>query len=88
MQGRPLQIWVDRPIVMLRGLAAVRHGQRGLPQTAVGINIVTVVARVDGQRLWLNSTGGDTSGWVDMRDVVPLPDSIQYFNSSIAMNET
>jgi tetratricopeptide (TPR) repeat protein len=86
-RDQSIQGWVDRPIVMLRGFGSVHQGKRGSVTTAVGINIVSVVSKVVGQRLWVSSTGGDSSGWVDVRDVVPLPDSISYFNSLIARND-
>lgn len=75
---------VGAPIVMLRGWGAVHHAEHDRPRTAVGINIVTTVARVEGNRLWVTSTGGDDSGWIDARDVLPLTQAIPYFNSLIA----
>ena len=66
------QLGVDEPIVMLRGWGAVHHAAHDRAKTAVGINIVTTVARVEGSRLWVTSTGGDNSGWIDSREVLPL----------------
>jgi tetratricopeptide (TPR) repeat protein len=80
------QLGVDEPIVMLRGWGAVHHAAHDRARTAVGINIVTTVARVEGSRLWVTSTGGDNSGWIDSREVLPLTQAIPYFNSLIAHN--
>jgi tetratricopeptide (TPR) repeat protein len=78
--------WVGQPIVMLHGWGAVHHLDHDLAKTSVGINIVTRVARVEGRRLWVNSTGEDNSGWVDVKDVLLLSEAISYFNSLIVRN--
>jgi len=78
--------WAGQPIVMLHGWGAVHHRDRDLARTSVGINIVTTVVRVEGHRLWLNSTGGDNSGWVDVKDVLLLSQAVPYFNALIASN--
>jgi len=78
--------WVGQPIVMLHGWGAVHRRDHDRAKTAVGINIVTTVARVDGRRVWVNSTGGDNSGWVDVKDVLLLSEAISYFNSLIVGN--
>src|SRR5438445_11284182 len=51
--------------------------------SAVGINLVTSVVRVEGHRLWVLSTSGSDSGWVDSADVRRLPDAIPYFTGLI-----
>lgn len=84
--SQPDQQWLGLPIVMLRGWGAVHHANHDRARTAVGINIVTTVVRVEGSRLWVNSTGADTSGWIDSRDVLPLTQAIPYFDSLIARN--
>jgi hypothetical protein len=59
---------------MLRGYGEVHHADNDRPRTFVGINIVTRAVRVDGQRVWVSSTAGDDSGWLDARDVsTPVP---------------
>src|SRR6266496_5810472 len=78
------QFEVGAHILMLRGWGAVHHADHDRAKTAVGINIVTTVARVEVSRLWVTSTGGDDSGWIDSRDVLPLTQAIPYFNSLIA----
>src|SRR5215470_4018792 len=55
----PDQTWVGQRIIMLRGWGEVHHHENDRPRTAVGINIVTPVVRIEGNRLWLSSTGGD-----------------------------
>lgn len=78
--------WVGQPIVMLHGWGAVHHRDHDRANTAVGINMVNTVVRVEGRRLWVNSTGGDNSGWVDVKDVILLSDAVPYFNSLIVGN--
>jgi tetratricopeptide (TPR) repeat protein len=68
---------------MLHGYGQVHHADSDRPQTAVGINIVTPVARVDGSRIWVSSTGGDESGWLDVHDALLLSDAIAYFTARI-----
>ena len=83
---QPEKNWVGQPIVMLHGWGTVHHRDHDPAKTSVGINIVTLVVRVEGHRLWLNSTGGDNSGWVDVKDVLLLSEAVPYFNSLIASN--
>src|ERR1051326_8008336 len=83
---QPEKNWAGQPIVMLHGWGAVHHRDHDLAKTSVGINIVTPVVRVEGHRLWLNSTGGDNSGWVDVKDVLLLSEAVPYFSSLIASN--
>jgi hypothetical protein len=52
--------WVGQRIVMLRGY----HADSDRARTAVGINIVAPVLRVEGNRVWVGSTGEDDSGWL------------------------
>jgi tetratricopeptide (TPR) repeat protein len=71
---------------MLRGYGGVHHADSDRPRTAVGINIVTSVVRVEGNRLWVSSTGEDDSGWLDVRDALLLSDAIPYFTTLIEQN--
>jgi tetratricopeptide (TPR) repeat protein len=64
----------------------VHLGDSDRPRTAVGINIVAPVVRVEGNRVWVSSTGKDDSGWLDVRDALLLSDAIPYFNSLIERN--
>lgn len=82
--GEPDQTWVGQRIVMRRGWGAVYVGGETRAKTAVGINIVSPVSRVEGSRLWIASTGGDTTGWIDARDVVVLSDALTFFTAAIA----
>src|SRR5262245_26757891 len=82
--GEPGQTWVGQRIVMLRGWGAVHVGGETRAKTAVGINIVSPVSRVEGSRLWIASTGGDMTGWIDARDVVLLSDALPLFTAAIA----
>jgi tetratricopeptide (TPR) repeat protein len=70
---------------MLRGLGAVHiAGTNGPPQTRVGINLVMPVQRVDGRQVWIVSTSGADSGWVELDSVRPLRGSVEYFDALIA----
>jgi tetratricopeptide (TPR) repeat protein len=68
---------------MLHGYGQVHHAESDRARTAVGINIVTPVVRVDGNRIWVSSTGGDDSGWLDVHDALLLTDAIAYFTAKI-----
>jgi len=82
--GAPEEL-VGQRIVMLRGFGAVHLGDANdAPQTRVGINLVMPVRRVDGRRVWIVSTSGGDSGWVDVGDIRLLSGVIAYFDSSIA----
>lgn len=79
--------WVGQRIVMLKGLGAVHDpNDAARVRTAVGINIVSGVARQKGRRLWIVSTSGSDSGWVDTSEVRRLGDAIPYFNALIQQN--
>lgn len=71
---------------MLHGYGQVHHTDGDRARTAVGINIVTPVVRVDGNRIWVSSTGGDDSGWLDASDAILLSDAIAYFTAKIEQN--
>ena len=82
----PTTAWVGQRIVMLRGYGAVHQGDSDRARTAVGINLVTSVVRVEGDRLWVSSTGNDVSGWLDARDAILLADAVPYFTTLIERN--
>ena len=83
---QPDQTWVGQRIVMLRGWGEVHHAENDRARTVVGINIVTAVARLEGNRLWVSSTGGDDAGWVRVSDVLLLSDALPYFDTIIQNN--
>jgi hypothetical protein len=82
----PASTWVGQRIVMLRGYGEVHHADGDRARTTVGINIVTSVVRIEGNRVWVSSTGGDESGWLDGRDVLLLSDAIPYFSTLVERN--
>jgi len=51
----------------------------------LGVNIVAVAQRVEGDRVWLKSNGtGDAAvGWVSTDNVIALEDAVPYFTSLI-----
>jgi len=75
--------WAGQRIVMLRGYGEVHHADADRARTAVGINIVAPVVRAEGNRVWVSSTGEDDSGWLDVRDAIPLSEAIPYFTAII-----
>jgi len=74
---------IGERIIMLRGLGQVHHRDTDAATTAVGINLVTSAVRLQGRRVWVVSTSGDDSGWVDFRDVLPLTKAVGYFTARI-----
>src|SRR5437660_12361621 len=76
--------WVGQRIVMLKGMGEVHSPLDSTHvASAVGINLVTSVVRVEGHRLWVLSTSGGDSGWVDSAEVRRLPVAIPYFTALI-----
>jgi tetratricopeptide (TPR) repeat protein len=71
---------------MLQGWGAVHLAGAGRAQTSVGINLVTVVIKVDGSHIWVGSTGGDDSGWVEAADILPLSQALAHFDRLIEQN--
>jgi len=54
----------------------------------LGVNIVAVVERLEGERVWIKANGaGDVAvGWVNKKDVILLDDAVPYFTSLIEHN--
>src|SRR5260370_15577687 len=76
--------WVGQRIVMLKGMGEVHSPLDSTHvASAVGINLVTSVVRVEGHRLWVVSTGGVDSGWVDSVAVRRLPEAMPYLTALI-----
>jgi len=76
--------WVGQRIVMLKDMGEVHSPLDSAHiASAVGINLVTAVVRVEGHRLWVVSTGGGDSGWVDSADARRLPEAGPYFTALI-----
>lgn len=85
LHRRPDQTWAGRRILTLEGFGDYFVlDDRGQPQVVkpegLGVNIVAVVQRVDGDRVWINANGmGDVAvGWVKATDAVLLEDAIPY----------
>jgi hypothetical protein len=76
--------WIGQRIIMLHGMGAVHEPGKGPePRTEVGINLVMPVHRIEGRRVWVVSTSGGDSGWVDIAGVRLLTGSTAYFDSLI-----
>ena len=76
--------WVGQRVLMLKGLGEVHSPSDSTRlATAVGINLVAPISRREGRRLWIMSTSGGDSGWVDSVDVLRLADAIPYFTRLI-----
>ena len=81
--------WVGQGVVMLRGMGEVHSGlDSTIVRSIVGINIVTGAVRVEGRRLWVVSTSGEDSGWVDTTDVLRLSVALPYFTGLIERDST
>src|SRR5256886_17325043 len=84
MVGQTASRWVGQRIFMLKGMGEVHHSADGSRvSSAVGITLVSPVARVDGSRLWIVSTSGSDSGWVDSTSVIRLSQAVPYFSTMI-----
>jgi hypothetical protein len=86
----PDQTWAGRRIVTLEGFGdyfvSRDHGQPQLIKPeGLGVNIVAVVERVEGDRVWIKANGaGDVPvGWMNKTNVILLEDAIPYFTSLI-----
>ena len=76
--------WVGQRIVMLTGMGEVHHAADSTKvSSTVGINLVSPVVRVEGRRLWIVSTAGGDSGWVDSTSVLRLSAAVPYFSTLI-----
>ena len=84
MVGQTESSWVGQRIVMLKGMGEVHHSaDTSKVSSTVGINIVSPVARIEGGRLWIVSTSGSDSGWVDSTSVIRLSQAVPYFSTMI-----
>ncbi len=88
--GEPNQTWAGRRIVTLKdfGDYFVSDGvgpARLIKPDGLSVNIVAVVDRVDGDRIWIRGNGfGDASvGWLNKTDAILLDNAISYFSSLI-----
>jgi len=80
--------WAGQRIIMLKGMGEVHRPQDSTHvASAVGINLVTSVVRVEGHRLWVVSTSGGDSGWVDSAEARRLPEAISYFTAMIERDQ-
>ena len=93
VSGQPNETWAGRRIVTLQGFGdyfvSGDHGQSELIRPdGLGVNIVAVVQRLEGERVWIKANGaGDVPvGWVNKKDAILLEDAIPYFTSVIERN--
>ena len=88
----PDPTWAGRRIVSLEGFGDFVSDDHGSPQLikpeGLGVNIVAVVQRVEGDRVWIKANGaGDVGvGWVNKKNAVLLENAISYFTSLIGRN--
>jgi tetratricopeptide (TPR) repeat protein len=87
---KPDQTWAGRRIVTLKGFGdyfvADENGRSKLVNPeGLGVNIVAVAQRVQGDRIWLKANGAGNApvGWVHKDDAIALEDAIPYFTSLI-----
>jgi tetratricopeptide (TPR) repeat protein len=93
VSGQPNETWAGRRIVTLQGFGdyfvAGDHGQFELIRPdGLGVNIVAVVQRLEGDRIWIKANGaGDVPvGWVNKKNAILLDNAIPYFTSLIERN--
>lgn len=93
VSGQPNETWAGRRIVTLQGFGdyfvSLESGQSELVRPeGLGVNIVAVAQRLDGDRIWIKANGaGDVAvGWVNKKDAILLDDAIPYFTSLIERN--
>jgi tetratricopeptide (TPR) repeat protein len=80
-----LRSWVGQRILILKGLGEVhRAAESSRVRSSVGINLVSGVARAERSRLWIRSTSGNDSGWVDTTIAIRLSEAIPYLSAMIA----
>ena len=93
LRPEPYQTWAGHRVVTLEGFGDYFvSGDHGQPQLVkpegLSVNIVAVVERVEGDRVWIKGNGaGDVAvGWVNKGNVIFLEDAIPYFTSRIERN--
>ena len=93
VRARLNETWAGRRIVTLEGFGGYfvsgDHGRSELLRPdGLGVNIVAVVQRIEGNRLWIKANGaGDVPvGWVNKKNAILLDDAIPYFTSLIEHN--
>ena len=91
LPAKPDQTWAGRRIVSLEGFGNYFvSGDHGQPEFVdpggLGVNIVAVVQRVEGDRVWIQANGaGDAAvGWVPGKNAILLEDAIPYFTHLIS----
>jgi tetratricopeptide (TPR) repeat protein len=90
VQSEPNPTWAGRRIVTLVGfgdyfsLGANGEGKLIQPE-GLGVNIVAVVQRVEGDRIWIkaNGAGDEAVGWVNKSSAILLDNAVLYFTSRI-----
>lgn len=75
--------WAGKRIVLLRGLGEFHPGDGSPVRDSVGVNLVTVAVRVEGDRVWITSTGGDQNGWVEKKNAMLLEEALPYFDALV-----
>jgi len=90
VQSEPNQSWAGQRIVTLQGFGDYfALGANGQPKPVkpegLGVNIVAVVAKVEGDRIWIraNGAGDQPVGWVSKVDAILLENAVPYFTSRI-----
>jgi len=93
LKNQTTSTWDDHRIVALKGFgdyyAQTKNGDIQLIRPdGLSVNIVAVVKKVDGDRIWIKANGdGDVPvGWVDKGDAVLLENAIPYFSMKIAQD--
>jgi hypothetical protein len=87
-QNKPDSILTGQRIIMLTGRGEVNvPDKNGILHIEQAPNIVTPVARIDGNKVWILNPGEtEPNGWVDKSNVILLTDAISYFDSMLENN--
>ena len=90
LQNQSALAWDHQRVVALTGFgdyyAQTKDGATQLVKAdGVSVNIVAVVQKVEGDRIWIEANGnGDVPvGWINKRDAVLLKNAIPYFTSRV-----
>jgi tetratricopeptide (TPR) repeat protein len=87
------QTWDGKRIVMLKSFGDYyADGENGKPRlieaSGLGVNVVSVVDRVEGRHVWIKANGAGNAGvgWIEKDNVILLDDAIAHFTSLIGQD--
>jgi tetratricopeptide (TPR) repeat protein len=90
--NKPSPAWAGRRIVMLTSFGDYFTSGNGgrtevVKANGLGVNIVAIAHRVEGDRIWINANGAvEPVGWIVAGNAILLEDAVGYFTSLIGHN--